>query len=50
LFRGIEQAENSVKVSYLVAERTAKCGKPFVDGEFVKECLQYAVHSYYLFS
>jgi uncharacterized protein (UPF0179 family) len=33
----------NLKVSYLTGEKTAKRGKPFVDGEFVKECLQCAV-------
>jgi hypothetical protein len=40
LFNGITQAENSVKESYFILEKTANCGKPFVDEEFVKECLQ----------
>jgi hypothetical protein len=30
LFRQIVQTENSVFVSYLTAEKAAKCGKPFV--------------------
>ena len=33
-------AEISTKVSFLIAENIAKRGKPFSDGEFVKECLK----------
>ena len=35
-----KQAENSVKISYVIAEKIAKRGKPFTDGEFVKDCIQ----------
>jgi hypothetical protein len=40
LFKGTAQAENSAKVSYLIEENITKCKKPFVDREFVLECLQ----------
>jgi hypothetical protein len=40
LLKGITQTENSIKASYLIAERTAKFKKPFVYGELVNECLQ----------
>jgi hypothetical protein len=40
LLKETTQAENSVKVSYLIVEKNAKCRMSFVDGEFVKECLQ----------
>lgn len=41
--RANKQYKSSVCVSYIIAEKIAKCRKPFVDGEFVKECLQYAI-------
>lgn len=41
--RANKESENSVRVSYMIAEKIAKRGKPFADGEFVKECLQSAV-------
>ncbi|XP_035229440.1 general transcription factor II-I repeat domain-containing protein 2-like [Stegodyphus dumicola] len=37
-----KESENSVHVSYLIAEKIGKSEKPFADGEFVKECLQSA--------
>jgi hypothetical protein len=43
LFKGIAQAESSVKVSYVIAETNTKCGKPFVVGEFAQVCHQCAV-------
>jgi hypothetical protein len=43
LFKEIAQTEKC-EVNYLYAERIiAKCGKPFVDGEFVKMCLYCAL-------
>ena len=34
------------KVSYLIAEKLAKKGKPLVDGELIKECLVIAFNEY----
>ena len=34
------------KVSYLIAEKLAKKGKPFVDGELVKECIVIGFNEY----
>lgn len=41
--KGNKQSENSVRVSYIIAQKIAKYGKPFTDGHFVKECLQSAI-------
>jgi Spin-doc zinc-finger len=38
-----KSVEKYVKVSYLIAEKIAKHGKPFKDGEFIKECIQCVV-------
>ncbi|ESN95782.1 hypothetical protein HELRODRAFT_178962 [Helobdella robusta] len=37
---GNQSAEAATKVSYLIAEAIAKRGKPFSDGELVKNCLE----------
>ena len=34
------------KVSYLIAEKLAKKGKPLVDGELIKECIVIAFNEY----
>ena len=34
------------KVSYLIAEKLAKKGKPLVDGELIKECIVIALNEY----
>jgi hypothetical protein len=42
--KGTAQVENSVKkLVVLLRKRIAKRGKPFVDGSFIKECLQCGV-------
>lgn len=33
----------SVKCSYIIAEKIARASKPFSDGEFIKECIVSAV-------
>ena len=34
------------KVSYLIAEKLAKKGKPLVDGELIKDCIDFAFNEY----
>ena len=36
----VEQTENSVIASYLIAEKIARSTRPFTDGEFVRDCVQ----------
>jgi Spin-doc zinc-finger len=38
-----KSTEIYTQVSYLIAEKIVKYGKPFKDGEFIKECLQCTV-------
>uniref|UniRef100_A0A8C0H4B2 HAT C-terminal dimerisation domain-containing protein n=1 Tax=Chelonoidis abingdonii TaxID=106734 RepID=A0A8C0H4B2_CHEAB len=33
-----EESESAVLASYVMSEMIAKCGKPFTDGEFIKQC------------
>ena len=33
------QADSIVRASYVVAYLTAKISKPFIDGEFIKQCV-----------
>lgn len=37
--RGKTQSEGAVKASFIIAEEIAKSGKPFTEGEFVKNCM-----------
>ena len=34
-----KESEAAVKASYVVSEMIAKAGKPFTDGEFIKQCM-----------
>ena len=38
-----DDADNTVRASYIVSEKIAKHSKNYSDGEFVKECLQAVV-------
>ena len=37
--RASKESEAAVKASYVVSEMIAKAGKPFKDGEFIKQCM-----------
>ena len=36
----IEENENAVTASYVVAEKVARFSRPFTDGEYARECIQ----------
>ena len=38
--KAVEQIENSVIASYLIAEKIAHSTRLFTDGEFVRDCMQ----------
>lgn len=39
LFKETEEIRRATKTSYMISELIARAGRPFADGEFVKECL-----------
>ena len=48
LSKHIVKSGTGTKVSYLIAEKLAKKGKPLVDGELIKECISIALKEYCL--
>ena len=36
----IEENENAITASYVVAEKIARYSRPFTDDEFARECIQ----------
>ena len=36
----IEESESAITASYVVAEKVARFSRPFIDGEFARECIQ----------
>ena len=46
LQKHVAKTGTCTKVSYLIAEKLAKKGKPFVDGELIKECIVIAYEEY----
>ena len=46
LQKHVAKIETCTKVSYLIAEKLAKKGKPLVDGELIKECIVIAFNEY----
>ena len=46
LQKHVVKTEICTKVSYLIAEKLAKKGKPLVDGELIKECIVIAFNEY----
>ena len=46
LQKHVVKTRTCTKVSYLIAEKLAKKGKPLVDGELIKECIVIAFNDY----